>query len=42
MIGEAARAEARFSDYTALTISLSPGEDITASIIGNDGIEKVQ
>lgn len=42
MIGEAARAEARFSDYTVLTVSLSPGEDITASIIGNDGIEKVK
>lgn len=41
MAGEKARAEARFDDSTKLSISLSPGEDITAIIIDSSGTEKI-
>lgn len=40
MIGEKARAEARFNDLTKLSISLTPGEDIIASIVDTSGCEK--
>lgn len=41
MVGEKARVEATFEDLTKLSISLSPGEDITASIIYGSGKEEV-
>lgn len=41
MAGEKARVEATFEDLTKLSISLSPGEDITASIIYGSGKEEV-
>nr|BAL72692.1 hypothetical protein [Providencia alcalifaciens] len=39
--GERARAEAKFEDFTKLSISISPSGDITTSMIDGSGSEKI-